>query len=159
MQMQILDDFKKTHKFYEGKYKNQVVFKSMKMIRNSSGNVEPVFYVGVPGATVAMFFAFVILATIYIISLPFMWYVWLPYVLFIIFGLRISLKMDKVKQVRYMVSHLLDMSLKLLEKADAETDKEKKQIHIDKAEERLKKVIEYVDEPAVQAQLDLISKS
>ena len=157
--MKILDEFRQTHKFYEKKYKNQTVFKSMRMVRNSNGELEPVFYIGVPGLMVAIAFAVVILATIYIVSLPFKWYVWVPYALVVIFGFRIALKLDKVKQVRHMVSHQLDMSLKFLEEAEKEKDSEARQSYLNKAEEWLKKTSEWVEEPAIEAQIEQIIKS
>ncbi|MGD9809417.1 MAG: hypothetical protein AB7E76_13595 [Deferribacterales bacterium] len=157
--MKILDEFRQIHKFYEKKYKNQAVFKSMRMVKNKSGELEPVFYIGVPGLMVALAFAIVILATVYIVSLPFKWYIWVPYALIVIFGFRIALKLDKVKQVRYMVSHQLDMSLKFLEKAANEKDKEARQSHLQEAEEWLRKTSEWVDEPAIEAQLEQIIKS
>lgn len=157
--MQILEEFIKTHKFYEKKYKNQTIFKSMKLTTNSSGETEPVFYVGVPGLMVALSFAVVVVATVYLLSIPFKWYIWLPYVIATIFGFRIALKLDKVKQIRYMIYYLLDNSKKLLEKADSEKDKEKKEEMIEKAAEWLEKAQEWVYEPAVEAQLELIRKS
>lgn len=157
--MQILDDFRKLHGYYERKYKNQTLFKSMKMTRKAGGELEPVFYIGVPGLMVAMSFAVVILATVYIVSLPFKWYIWVPYAIAVIFGFRIALKLDKVKQVRYMVAHQLDMALKLLEKADAEKDSDKRVGYLSKAEEWLKKTSEWVHEPALEDQISEIRKS
>lgn len=157
--MQILNEFKETHKFYEKKYKNTTAFRSQKFRKNEKGETEPVFYVGVPGLMVALTFAAVIIATVYLLYLPFMWSVWVPYVIGIMFLFRIALKIDKVKQVRFMVYYLIDSGMKQLVKADDAEDSELQGVCVERAIEWLEKAQSWVDEPGVKAQLELLKKA
>ncbi|PLX66348.1 MAG: hypothetical protein C0602_11840 [Denitrovibrio sp.] len=83
---------------------------------------------------VALAFSFVLIATIYVLSLPFMWYVWLPYIIFLIFLFRIAMKYDKARQIRYMVFYLLESGRKMLMKAEESDYPQEEQECIAKAE-------------------------
>jgi len=150
----ILEEFKTLCKFYTKKYKKQGSFRSLKMMKNANGEMEPVFYVGVPGMMVALTITLVTIATVYLLYLPFMWYVWVPYVILLVFIFRIALKLDKVRQIRYMVFYMLDMSLKMMERADEQTDDTEKKLFQQKALNWLEKADKWVDEPTIKNQME-----
>ncbi len=126
--MTILTEFRQLFDLYNKKYKRQSSFKSLKNgKKNSKGEREPVFYVGVPGMMVALTFTFVLIGTVYLLYLPFMWYVWIPYVIILVFIFRIAMKLDKAKQIRHMVYFLLSNAMQTMEKkGDAELDEAEK---------------------------------
>lgn len=157
--MNISDDFRRLYEYYKKKYQHQVSFRSLKMVRNQNGVREPVFYIGVPGLMVALALTFVTIATVYVLYLPFHWYVWAPYVLLIFFMFRIALKLDKARQIRYMVYHLLEMGVKSLENAEESADPSDKQKHVGLALGWLERADKWVEEPHLKAQIELLRNS
>jgi len=157
--MKILDEFRELSKYYSKKYKKQAAFRSLRMVTNESGTKEPVFYIGVPGLMVALTITFVTVVTIYLLYLPFKWYVWIPYIISLFFMFRVALKLDKVRQIRHMVSYMLESSIKVLEKAQSTEDSSEKEQFVRKAEEWLEKADKWVDEPELKAQLELVRNS
>jgi uncharacterized protein YacL len=154
--MEILSDFRTLHQFYTKKYKNQISFKSARMVKNSKGEMEPVFYIGVPGLMVAITLAFVMIATVYLLTIPFNWMVWVPYIIGLIFLFRISMKLDKAKQIRHMVYYLLDNGLKTMEQMQESKNEEDKDEYRKKALDWLEKAEKWVDEAALKAQIDTL---
>jgi len=153
----VLHEFRELCCRYQKRYKNQRSFKSLRMAKNSSGELEPVFYVGVPGLMVAITFSFVTIATVYILYLPFYWYVWVPYIVFVIFLFRISMKLDKVRQIRYMVFYMLDLALKKMEEGEA-ASAENRDEHRKKALYWLERADQWVDEPQLKSQIEALNK-
>mgnify|MGYP001241969676 CR=1 FL=1 len=154
--MTILDEFKELNELYNKRYKRQGSFRSLKMMKNSKGEREPVFYVGVPGMMVALTFTLVMICTVYLLYLPFMWYVWVPYVIVLVFVFRISLKYDKAKQIRYMVCFFLSNALNSMEQAIDVSDENEKKSYYTKALDFLEKADKWVDESAIKAQIDIL---
>lgn len=89
---------------------------------------------------VALTFTFVLIGTVYLLYLPFMWYVWIPYVIILVFIFRIAMKLDKAKQIRHMVYFLLSNAMQTMEKGgDAELDEAEKKNHFTNALDWLEK--------------------
>lgn len=157
--MEISAEFRDLYSSYKKKYKNQMSFRSLRMVKNSAGVKEPVFYVGVPGVMVAFAMVFIAILTVYILYLPFMWFVWVPYVVFVFFTFRIAMKLDKARQIRYMVYYLFEMSIKHMEKDTEEKDPDKKQTHRKLALEWLERAEKWVDEPELKTQIEILRTS
>jgi hypothetical protein len=156
--VKIREEFVKMCADYEKKYKKQAGFKSIKYRKTSDNNNEPVFYIGVPGAIVALTMTMITIATVYLLYLPFKWYIWTPYIIAVFFLFKMAMKLDKVRQIRYMVFALSDMSMKMIDKASQTDDEDKKRNFMTKAKEALEKADKWVDEPAIKLQLEEFSK-
>jgi len=151
--VQLTESFEQMHDIYKKKYGNQRLFRSM---RYKNGN-EPVFYIGVPGLFIAIAISLITIITVYLLYQPFKWYVWVPYVIIAFFLFRISIKMDKVRQVRFMLWSLLDMAKQRIEKAN-ETEGEELKANLAKAKEFLEKAHQFADEAAIPEQIAEIDK-
>jgi len=149
-------EFYQLYENYKKKYKNQVLFRSVRMVKNSQGGTEPVFYIGVPGLMIALTISAISIFTVFLLYLPFKWYIWVPYVIFVIFAYRIAMKLDKVRQIRYMVYYLLETCVKLVNKSEESEEAEEKKHLIEKAVNSLEKADYYVDEPQIKNQIEIL---
>ncbi len=150
----ITESFEQMHDIYKKKYGNQRLFRSM---RYKNGN-EPVFYIGVPGLFIAIAISLITIITVYLLYQSAKWYIWVPYIIFVFFLFRISIKMDKVRQVRFMLWSLLDMAKQRIEKAN-ESFSEERHANLSKAKEFLEKAHQHVDEVAIPEQIAEIEKA
>lgn len=149
----IKEEFKKLHDSYKKNYGSQRSFRSMRHKKASDGSTVPVFYVGVPGLAVAVSMTFITVLTVAILSTPFKWYVWVPYLIAVFFIFRFAIKYDKVRQIRFMTYSLVAMSMSLMEQAMELEDHEAKREKYDKAKEFLEKASEWVEEPAIAQEI------
>lgn len=150
----IADSFEQIHEIYKKRYSNQRLFRSVKF----KDGKEPVFYIGVPGLYIALAMSLVTIITVYLLYQPFKWYIWAPYLVAAFFLFRISVKMDKVRQVRFMLWSLFSAARTSIEKAN-ETAGEDRQKHLSKAKELLEKALHWADEPAISEQIAEIEKA
>lgn len=157
--MQITEEFRSLFKTYEKKYRKNMSFSSLRLVKNSEGEKEPVFFVGVPGLMVALCITFTIIVTVYLLYLPFMWYVWTVFAVALIFLFRIAMKLDKAKQIRFMVYHLMELGIRQMEKASGEESSSKQKEHTQKALTWLEKADKWVDEPHLKSQIELLRNS
>jgi hypothetical protein len=150
----ISENFKQLHDIYKKKYGGQKIFKSMRY----KNGTEPVFYIGVPGLFIAIAMSITTIITVLLLYQPFKWYLWIPYLIFAFFLFRITIKMDKVRQVRFMLWSLLDMAKQRIEKANEVADADEKRANLAKAKEFLEKAHQYVEEAAITDQMAEIDK-
>lgn len=151
--VRISEEFRQLYELYKKRFENQKAFKSMRHKKGADASGEPVFYVGVPGLGVAVAISLVMLSTVYLLYIPFKWYVWVPYIIAVFFIFKIAMKYDKARQIRYMVWSLFSMSMALIERAEDAEDLEHKKQSYEKAKNLLHKAHGWVDEPALAAQL------
>jgi len=157
-EISILTSFKELYAEYKKKYRNQAAFNSLKYKKVESGEREPVFYVGVPGVIVAITMTMITIATVYLLYLPFEWYIWAPYVLAVFFAFKVAMKLDKVRQIRFMVYVLIETAIDTIEKANKNSDPEQSALFINRAKDNLEKADKWVDEPALRLQIEEIDK-
>jgi hypothetical protein len=124
-------------------------YRPFKYYKHIQGKDIPVFFVGVPGVTVAIVMTLLIVTTIYMITLPFSVVLWLLYLLVI---LRLAMKIDKAKQIRFMVATLCSMAVRMLEKAN-ESEEHVRLRLAGQAKTLLEKAHSWVDEPLILTQL------
>ncbi|QAR33755.1 hypothetical protein EP073_10165 [Geovibrio thiophilus] len=127
-------------------------FRPFKYYKNVQGRNIPVFFVGVPGLTVAVVMSFLLIITVYLITLPFNIFIWVAYLFLSAVIIRFAMKVDKAKQIRYMVSCLCSQSLRMLEKANEEHHQREKLAG--QAKYLLERAHKWVDEPAIHQQIE-----
>jgi len=149
----IADGFEQMHEIYKKRYSNQRLFRSVKF----KDGKEPVFYIGVPGLYIALAMSLVTIVTVYLLYQPFKWYIWAPYLVAVFFLFRISVKMDKVRQVRFMLWTLFSAARTSIENANEAAGEDRKS-HLSKAKELLEKARQWADEPAISEQIAEIEK-
>lgn len=156
--VRILEEFKQLYDVYKKKFENQKSFKSMRRNRKNEESGDPVFYVGVPGLGMAIAMTLVMIITVYLLSTPFKLYLWAIFVVFVFFSFRMAMKYDKVRQIRYMLWSIFSMSIALMEKAEKTENDDETQEHYQKARDLLSRATEWVDEPALIAQITELEK-
>lgn len=127
-------------------------FRPFKYHKYVQGRNVPVFFVGVPGLTVAVAMSLLLVITVYLVTLPFSFFIWTIYLLLAAIVIRFAMKVDKAKQIRYMVSCLCKQSLVMLDKANDNADKHEH--FAGQAKYLLESAGKWVDEPAIRKQLD-----
>lgn len=126
-------------------------FRPFRYHKNVGGKNIPVFFVGVPGFTVAVVMTILLMITVYMVTLPFNVFIWAAYLFVAAMVIKFALKVDKVRQIRYMTSCLCKQALVLLENANKEEKNRVK--YAGQAKYLLERVHKWVDEPAVTEQL------
>jgi hypothetical protein len=127
-------------------------FRPFRYYKNVQGRNIPVFFVGVPGLTVAVAMSLLLIITVYLITLPFNVFVWTAYLFLAAIVIRFAMKVDKAKQIRYMVSCLCRQSLMMLEKANEELHQKEKLAG--QAKYLLERAHKWVDEPSIHKQIE-----
>lgn len=152
----VVSELEELCEFYRKKYNKGGSFKPLKYYKHEDGRNEPVFFVGVPGLTVAVVVTLLVCCTVYLVTLPPNMWVWIVYLLASAVAVRFAMKADKVKQIRFMALSLSMHALTHLKKYDEESDKSKKQDYLRNAKSLLERADGWVQEPAISRQLELI---
>jgi len=156
--IKIVDSLKELCSLYEKKYSKGSSLKPYKYYKNKDGKNEPVFFVGVPGMTVAFTLTILMVFMISLASFKASTWMWVVFVILAVFIIRMAMKIDKAKQIRYMALTISKHAMINLEKSQNEEDLEKSMDMIDKARHLLDKAYTYVDEPALKEQIDEIDR-
>ncbi|MCD8493706.1 MAG: hypothetical protein LRY51_18445 [Geovibrio sp.] len=127
-------------------------FRPFKYYKSVQGRNVPVFFVGVPGLTVAIVMSILLVITVYLVTLPFNVFIWAAHLFLAAVIIRFALKVDKAKQIRYMVSCLCRQSIVMLEKANDDTNQREKLAG--QAKYLLERAHKWVDEPAIHKQIE-----
>jgi hypothetical protein len=144
---------------YEKKQNRGSSFKPFRYHKYKNGEHSPVFFVGSPGISVAIFATILIVVSMYIISLPFKWWIWLLYILLSGFFLKLTLKMDKAKQLRTLALALSFNAIKIIELVNKEEKNKEETIKLlEKAKEFLENALKWVEEPSMEKQLEILNK-
>ncbi|WP_022849686.1 hypothetical protein [Limisalsivibrio acetivorans] len=128
-------------------------FRPFKYYKSDGEDNVPVFFVGVPGLTVAMVMTALIMSTVYMITLPFNIFLWIGYLLVASFVIRFAMKIDKSKQIRFMCQSLSCHALRLIKKAKEIDDEEEALRYAGQAKALLKRADEWLDDPCIGEQL------
>ncbi len=160
MKVEIIEELKKMCVEYEKKQNRGSSFRPFRYHKYKDGEYSPVFFVGSPGISVAIFATILIVVSMYIISLPFKWWIWLLYVLLSGFFLKLTLKMDKARQLRTLALALSLNAIKILEIIN-EGNKSEEEIKnlLEKAEEFLKNALKWVEEPSMEKQYQVVKNA
>ena len=159
MNIQVVEELKEMCLDYEKKQNRGSSFRPFRYTKYKDGEHSPVFFVGSPGLTVAIYSTFMVGVTFYMISQPANWVLWIFYVVFGVFFLKLSFKVDKIKQIRGLSLALSLSSIRLIEIINTEkTDEDIENIKslLEKAEEFLTEALKWVEEPLIQQQLDIV---
>lgn len=158
MNIEIVDGLKEICLDYEKKQNRGSSFRPFRYNKYKDGASSPVFFVGSPGVTVAIYATALIAVTFYLFSLPFIWWAWLLYVFLGAFFMKIAFKMDKIKQIRSLALALSLNALKIIEILNKE-DKTPDQIAelLGKAKEFLTQASERLDQPLIAKQLEIVN--
>lgn len=127
-------------------------FRPFRYNKSVNGKNIPVFFIGVPGFTVAVCMTVLLMITVYMVTLPFNMFLWGAYLFVAAMVIKFALKVDKVRQIRYMTSCLSKQAFVLLEKANEQEKNREK--YAGQAKYLLERVIKWVDEPAITSQLN-----
>ncbi|MGE4497125.1 MAG: hypothetical protein AB7E48_04535 [Deferribacterales bacterium] len=127
-------------------------FRPFKYYKSVQGRNVPVFFVGVPGLTVAIVMSILLVITVYLVTLPFNVFIWAAHLFLAAVIIRFALKVDKAKQIRYMVSCLCRQSIVMLEKANEDAKQREKLAG--QAKYLLERAHKWVDEPAIHKQIE-----
>lgn len=132
-------------------------FRPYKYNKHKEGVDSPVFFIGSPGVSVAIYATAMIAVTFYLFSLPFMWWLWLLYGVLGAFFLKVSFKLDKVKQIR---GYTLALSLSAIRLIEILNKEEKSNIEIDdllnKSKDFLLEALKWVEDSLISHQLEVL---
>jgi hypothetical protein len=138
--------------YFNKKLKKQRFFKSARTIRDKLGNERYTFFIGSPGVFTAITITFLLFLAIYISTISNKTYPWLIYLFLCAILLPFSLKVDRVNQIRLVFMKLVCKAVELLKKPSCNTT------DIENAKKLLIKSHEFVHEPAVDRQLNIIKE-
>lgn len=154
--VQVVEELEALCDFYEKKYGKGGAFNPYKYYKKKQNSNEPVYFVGVPGFSVAVVMTLMIVSTVFFISKPYPWWSWIFYLVFWAYAVRFGLKVDKAKQVRYMALSLSKHAINSIKKSHQVEDESEAQKLLKQAKEFLEKAYSWVDEPPIKKQLELI---
>ncbi len=160
MKIEIIEELRNMCIEYEKKQNRGSSFRPFRYHKYKNGENLPVFFVGSPGISVAIFATILIVVSMYIISLPFKWWIWLLYVLLSGFFLKLTLKMDKAKQLRTLSLALSLNAIKLIDIINNEEKTKEEKINLlNKAKDFLENALKWVDEPSIEKQLQIVNNA
>lgn len=160
MSIEVVEELKDMCLDYENKQNRGSSFRPFRYTKYKDGNSSPVFFIGSPGLTVAIYSTFMIGVTFYMISQPFTWWLWVLYLLFGVFFLKLSIKMDKIKQVRGLSLALSLSSIRIIEIINNEKkDENEIQELLHKAKGFLNDALKWVEEPLISKQLEIVEQN
>ncbi|MGA1863393.1 hypothetical protein OWM07_10980 [Deferribacter thermophilus] len=118
------------------------------------GKNVPVFFIGTPGLAVAICATLVAGLLFYLIQFPFKLYIWIPFGVFVAFIMRLAVKIDKARQIRNFVSHLVLRGITLIKEF-----RDKKDLDILKEAKRMfKEASKWIDDPKIYKQIEIMEK-
>lgn len=156
MKIEILEDLRKFSKIAEKQHKRGGSFRPFKYYKYEEGKNIPTYFIGSPGVSVAIVTTLVVVATFYLVSLKFNFWIWLIYLLLTSFFIRLAMKMDKAKQIRGLAYSICNKAVVFLEEYNK--DNQNNLAYLKSAKELLEKAYEWVEEPAIKKQIELINK-
>jgi hypothetical protein len=137
--------------YFNKKLKKQRFFKSARLVKDRSGKSKYTFFIGSPGLFTAIAVTFLLFLAIYLSTSTNKTYPWLIYLFLCSIFLPVSLKIDRVNQIRTLSMQLICEAINLLKKSNCNT------IDIQTAKELLVKSSNFVEEPGVQRQIKIIN--
>jgi hypothetical protein len=154
MEIEILDKLRELGRLGEKEYKKGSSFRPFKYYKYEDGKNIPTYFVGSPGLYVAIVTTLVVVATFYLITIKFNIWIWLLYVIFTAFFVRIAVKMDKARQIRSLVYAISNKVVIILE----EYNKNHNLDYLKNAKELLHTANNWVEEPVFAKQIEMIDE-
>lgn len=129
-------------------------FRPFKYYKYNEGANEPVYFIGGPGLSVAVFTTLIVsFAFVLLVSAPNFWY-WLLFFIFAVLGLRVAMKVDKANQIRNMVASLGAHAINLIEQSEKSETVDEEMNMLKKSRHFLQEALKWVDEPMFERQLN-----
>jgi uncharacterized protein YacL len=119
--LEITDDFRKLAENINVNYKGSS-FNPFKFHKNQNGVQVPVYFIGAPGLFTAIIATFISVLFMIMFKLNISFWVWLIVLLISAFLLRIGMKIDKARQIRYFCNDLLIRSYNFMTKYNESFD-------------------------------------
>lgn len=129
-------------------------FRPFKYYKHKDGANEPVYFIGGPGLSVAIFTTLIVALAFVLLSASFGFWYWLLFFILIIPGLRIAMKIDKANQIRSMVASLGEHAINLIEESENFETKEEEIKMLEKSKYFLHEALKWVHEPMFEKQLN-----
>ncbi|MGA1846489.1 hypothetical protein [Deferribacter abyssi] len=152
--VEIVDELEELSVKIEKKYYRGGSFSPFRYYKYKDGRNVPVYFIGTPGLAVAFSATLVTALLFVLITLPFSLYYWIPFVIFVAFIMRLSVKIDKARQIRGFCANIVLRALKYIKAYNEKGDKE----YLDSALSLLKEANKYVDDKNIEIQLSHIYK-
>lgn len=150
----VIEEFKEFCLKYDKKNNRGGSFRPFKYYKFGDKGNEPVYFIGGPGLSVAIFTTLTVALAFVLLSVSFSFWYWLLFFVFVIPGMRIAMKVDKANQIRSMVASLGRHAINLIEKSDnSETKYEELQM-LEKSKYFLQEALKWVNEPIFEEQLN-----
>jgi hypothetical protein len=157
--IEVIEELKKICIDFEKKQNRGSSFRPFRYNKYKDGQNSPVFFVGSPGLSVAIYATILIFVTFYLFSLPFIWWAWILYIMLGAFFMKVAFKMDRIKQIKTLALALSLQAIRILEILNNEEKNKEEQIKLlEKAREFLTESSNYLAEPLIEQQLEIVSK-
>jgi hypothetical protein len=157
--IEVIEELKKICIDFEKKQNRGSSFRPFRYNKYKDGQNSPVFFVGSPGLSVAIYATILIFVTFYLFSLPFIWWAWILYIMLGAFFMKVAFKMDRIKQIKTLALALSLQAIRILEILNNEEKNKEEQIKLlEKAKEFLTESSNYLAEPLIEQQLEIVSK-
>ncbi|MGC8769241.1 hypothetical protein [Calditerrivibrio sp.] len=152
--LEITEDFQKLVESLDVKYKGSS-FNPFKFHKDVNGTQVPVYFIGTPGLFVAIMATIISVILMGMVKLNASFWVWVVVLIVSAILLRVALKIDKARQIRFFSNDLLIRSYRLMKRYNEEVLDDRVLIDI---KNHLEEFSKYINDNVVDKQMLIVEK-
>jgi hypothetical protein len=152
--LEITEDFQKLVESLDVKYKGSS-FNPFKFHKDVNGTQVPVYFIGTPGLFVAIMATIISVILMGMVKLNASFWVWVVVLIVSAILLRVALKIDKARQIRFFSNDLLIRSYRLMKWYNEEVLDDRVLIDI---KNHLEEFSKYINDNVVDKQMLIVEK-